>query len=98
MAQIDAQLRDLDRRLEGYDELAEQRRRLMAARAALSGDTPGEKRLTQDEVAEYVRAHPGSKAGEIAQGLGVTQGMVSAHLFRGRDKRFVRRDDGWHLK
>jgi hypothetical protein len=101
VAQIDDQLTELDRRLEGYEELVAERRRLVTARRALTGESPppgpGDKRLSQEQVADYLREHPGSRAGEIAQGLGVSPAMVSAHLFRGKGSRFVRREDGWHV-
>jgi hypothetical protein len=46
----------------------------------------------------YLGEHPGSRAGEIAEGLGVPLARVSSHLYRGKHTRFVSRPDGWHLR
>jgi DNA-directed RNA polymerase specialized sigma24 family protein len=103
VGEIEQRLRELDGQLEGYRELVEERARLVAARAALTGErrihTPsGARRLSQDEVAEYLRKHPGSKAGEIAAALEVPLANVSQHLYRGKHERFEARGDGWHLR
>ena len=95
VARIDEQLADVDRRLEGYQELLGERRRLLAAKSALTGEPvsslKGPGRLSSDTVAAYLADHPGSKATAIAQALGATQGVVSACLYRGRETRFERR-------
>ncbi|HEX4036242.1 MAG TPA: hypothetical protein VHX66_17520 [Solirubrobacteraceae bacterium] len=105
LAQIDAQIKALDGELAGYQELVDERRRLAAARAALTGErapaglsASGARRLSQDEVADYLREHPGSKAGDIARALDVPLTNVSAHLYRGKRGRFEARGDGWHLR
>jgi hypothetical protein len=49
-------------------------------------------------VAAYLAEHPGTRAGEIVQALGVPLPRVSSHLYRGKHTRFVSREDGWHLR
>ncbi len=49
------------------------------------------KQVSQEEVAQFLAEHPGARAGEIAEGLGVSSGRVSAHLFKGKNDRFVNR-------
>ena len=62
-----------------------------------SGRQPTYGQITYGDVAEYLAEHPGSRAGEIAKGLGVSLARVSSHLYRGKHTRFVSREDGWHL-
>jgi DNA-binding transcriptional ArsR family regulator len=93
VAQIDEQLAEVEF----------ERQRLVAARAALMSSNPvqtpsGARRISSDEVAGYLRGHPGSRASEIARALGVPLTTVSQHLYRGKRKRFVDGDDGWRLK
>jgi DNA-directed RNA polymerase specialized sigma24 family protein len=99
MREIESQLRRIDRELAPYERLRAERERLLAARAALSGKQtrkPG--RVSQELVAEYLREHPGALPAEIATALEVPVTNVSAHLYRGKNERFERRADGWHVK
>jgi hypothetical protein len=98
VADIEKKLAALDGELARYEDLLSERERLQAARAALLGEktTPGQ--ITYGDVAEYLAEHPGSRAGEIAKGLGVPLARVSSHLYRGKHTRFVSRADGWHLR
>jgi len=48
------------------------------------------------DVFEYLARRPGSRAGEIAAGLGVGQAAVSAHLYRGKGRLFARRGERWY--
>jgi hypothetical protein len=98
VAEIERKLAVLDGELARYEELLSERERLQAARATLLGEahTPGQ--ITQGDVAEYLAGHPGSRAGEIAKALGVPLARVSSHLYRGKQTRFVSREDGWHLR
>ena len=102
VAQIDARLAELDRELELVDGLMAERRRLLQARRALTGDTAPAgglvRRVTQDEVAAFLAANPGVRAGVIAKALGVPLVNISQHLHRGKDTRFERRPDGWYLR
>jgi len=97
VSEIDDRLKNLDEQLAGHDELLRERERLRAARATLLGEGPAGQ-ISQDDIAAYLAEHPGSRPRQIAEALGVTAGRVSAHLFRGKDKRFVSRSDGWHLR
>jgi hypothetical protein len=48
------------------------------------------------DVFQYLARHPGSLAGEVAAGLGVGQGAVSAHLYRGKGRLFVSDGGRWY--
>ena len=97
VADIDEQLSVLDRDLASYEPLLAERDRLRAARAALTGEGPAPQ-ISQDDVAAYLKEHPGSRAGAVAKALNVPLARVSSHLYRGKRTRFVSRDDGWHLR
>ncbi len=101
LAGIEDELDRVNKQLAGYDDLLAERRRLLAARAALTGEhgeTIGKRRISQDEVATYLAEHPDSWPAEIAQALGVPVTNVSAHLHRGKDTRFFRGGSGWQLR
>ena len=105
LREIDERLAVLDRELATHDALVEERARLAAAREALTGERPptvaagaGSRRLGGNEIAEYLRTHPGSKAGDIARAFNVPLTNVSQHLYRGKHGRFEARGDGWHLR
>jgi len=105
LREIDERLAAVDGELEAYRELVVERNRLAAARAALTGTrapaglsaSPG-RRVSQDEIADFLREHPGSKAGDIARFFEVPLTNVSQHLYRGKQGRFEARGDGWHLR
>lgn len=97
LAEIDDRLRALNEQLAAHEPLLAERERLRAARATLLGEGPSGQ-ISQDDVAEYLSEHPGSRPREIADALGVSSGRVSAHLFRAKHTRFVSRGDGWHLR
>jgi hypothetical protein len=97
VAEIDEKLSLLDRDLAAYEEMLSERDRLRAARAALTGEGPAPQ-ISQDDVAAYLKEHPGSRAGAIAKALEVPLARVSSHLYRGKRTRFVSREDGWHLR
>jgi hypothetical protein len=104
LAGIEDELDRVDKKLAGYDELVAERRRLLAARAALTGEhgetsgSSGKRRISQEDVAAYLAEHPDSWPGEIAEALGVPVTNVSAHLHRGKDTRFFRGGSGWQLR
>src|ERR1700719_777546 len=83
MRQIDEELERVNTGLSGYDGLLRERQRLLAARAALSGEKPmsSKGRTTQDEVAAYLMTHPGAWPAQIAAALNVAVTNVSAHLY-----------------
>jgi hypothetical protein len=96
--EIDEQLTRLNKE---EKTLVAERGRLLAAKAALTGRAsvgPARgKRISQDDIAGYLRDHPGSLPAQVAEALGVPVTNVSAHLYRAKDTRFQRRGDGWHL-
>ena len=84
-------------------ELDEERERLIAARAALDGKAvvPQARppQISQDQVADYLAEHPGSKYTEIAAALEARPTVIAAHLNRGQKSgRFLNTDDGWSLR
>jgi hypothetical protein len=97
VAEIDEKLSVLDGELASYEDLLAERERLVAARAALTGEGPAP-RISQDDVAGYLAEHGQSRAGAIAKALGVPLANVSAHLYRGKHTRFVSREKGWDLR
>jgi hypothetical protein len=85
------------------DELERERARLLRARALLRGEAvpdPREPilrpRITREDVFDYLTRNPGSRPGEIAAGLGVGQGTVSADLHRGKGRLFSTRGGRWY--
>jgi hypothetical protein len=99
---IDQELDRVNKGLSGYEQLLRERERLLAARAALTGERPGGgstgSRTSQDDVAAYLAEHPDSWPAEIAGALGVPVTNVSAHLYRGKSTRFERGKDGWRVR
>jgi hypothetical protein len=103
---VNSLVREIDReltRLQRWDVFAaRQRELLLAARAALSreGALPPARprRVSQDDVASYLAEHPGSSPVQIAESLRVSAATVSSHLYRGKNARYERRSDGWHLR
>jgi DNA-binding transcriptional ArsR family regulator len=105
LREIDERLAAVDGELEAYRELVAERNRLAAARAALTGtrapaglSASRGRRVSQDEIAEFLAEHPGSKAGDIARAFEVPLTNVSQHLYRGKQGRFEARGDGWYLR
>ena len=99
--EIDTQLQRIEQGLSGYEPLLRERERLLAARAALTGErapSGGKARVSQDEVAAYLSEHPDSLPADIAAALGVPVTNVSAHLYRGKVTRFERSARGWRLR
>jgi hypothetical protein len=97
--EIDEQLTRLDKEEKA---LAVERGRLLAAKSALTGRAsvgPSRgKRISQDDIAAHLTAHPGSSPSQIASALGVPVTNVSTHLYRAKGERFERKKDGWHLR
>jgi hypothetical protein len=99
--EIDQELERIERGLSGYEPLLRERERLLAARAALTGEEPagsGKARTSQDDVAAFLAEHPDSWPADIAAALGVPVTNVSAHLYRGKRRRFERGEQGWRLR
>ena len=101
MHEIDVQLERIEQGLSGYEPLLRERERLLAARAALTGErapSGGKARVSQDDVAAFLAEHPDSWPADIAAALGVPVTNVSAHLYRGKRTRFERGEQGWRLR
>lgn len=98
MREIDARLADVERELGTYKELVAERERLRRARAELTGEQLGVKRLSQDELAAYLEKHPGSRAKKIAGDFGVPIATISSHLYRAKLTRFESRPGGWYVR
>jgi DNA-directed RNA polymerase specialized sigma24 family protein len=87
--------RQLDRAIKRVER---EHARLLAARATLDVMREKRPRFSQDDVAAYLREHPGSTYSEIAAGLGAPAVNVGAHLTRGRKAgRFVNEGGKWSL-
>jgi DNA-directed RNA polymerase specialized sigma24 family protein len=102
LREIDRELEHVESELSRYDELVHERERLLAARAALTGQAPpgarARRRISQDDVAAFLSEHPGASPSEMASALGVPVTNVSAHLYRGKSTRFERGGHGWRLR
>lgn len=99
--EIDVQLERIEQGLSAYEPLLRERERLLAARAALTGErapSGGKARVSQDDVAAFLAEHPDSWPADIAAALGVPVTNVSAHLYRGKHTRFERGEQGWRLR
>lgn len=106
MGAVASALRGIDAELERLDELeraaARERVLLVAARDALLGEAAGRhtrrRRVAREEITAYLVEHPGSWPAEIAEALDAPSTNVSTHLYRGRDTRYERREDGWYVR
>jgi hypothetical protein len=99
--EIDHELERVNSGLSGYEPLLRERERLLAARAALTGEQPpssSKARISQDDVAAFLAEHPDSWPADIAAALDVPVTNVSAHLYRGKTTRFTRGEHGWRLR
>lgn len=97
LGEIDRRLEQVERELADRQALVAERDRLRRARAAMAGE-PLVAQVSQDDVAAFIAEHPGARPGEIAEGLKVPSGTISAHLFRGKRTRFLSRGGQWYLR
>jgi hypothetical protein len=100
---IEHRIAEIEREVASIAPLVRERTRLLRARAVLRGDPePSGResilrpRITRESVFAYLTRNPGSEAGEIAAGLGVGQGAVSAHLHRGKGRLFATNAGRWY--
>jgi hypothetical protein len=99
---IERRIEAIDRELVGYAPLAAERDRLVKMKAAILGEPVIARsllrpRVAREDVASYLEANPGARAGQVAHALGVGQPAISAHLYRGRDRLFVNRGGRWFV-
>jgi DNA-binding transcriptional ArsR family regulator len=100
LAAIEDRLDELESEISAVAPLIHERARLLRARAMIRGepeprDQIHRTRISRADVFEYLARNPGSRAGEIATGLGVGQAAVSAHLYRGKGRLFASRAGRW---
>lgn len=92
---INRELRDLDRDRANLDA---RRARLLTARAALEDEalvpSPRPRRISREEVTEYLRGNPGSTTSQVAEGMGVKPTTVAQHLSRGGKDGLYRYESG----
>jgi hypothetical protein len=102
---IEGRIAEIEREITTVAPLVHERARLLRARALILGEpepelgaTGGDRRshVTRERVFEYLARNPGSRAGEIADGVGASQGAVSAHLYRGKGRLFTSRGGRWY--
>jgi hypothetical protein len=107
VAQMDKRIRIINKKLEPFEALIEQRKKIEASRRALLSERAptngGGRGLTQEEVVNWMRNEEGlHTVYEIAQGLGANEAAVRSHLSRGKDERFTQTFDGnqkkWELR
>lgn len=103
LERIEQRVEEIEAEIATLAPLVHERARLLRARATILGEPAPDlrrpaspRRITKTDVFEYLTRHPGSRAGEIALGLGVEQSAVSAHLYRGKGRVFSRRADRWY--
>lgn len=92
---IDSELAEVERDQKRIDA---DRARLLAARAALDDEgvvpSPRPRRVSREEVTEYLRDNPGSTTAEVAGGMGVKPMTVAKHLSRGGKDGIYRYENG----
>jgi hypothetical protein len=103
LERLDRRVDEIEAEIATIAPLVHERARLLRARAAIRGERESDlhrpalqRRITRADVFEYLARHPGSRAGEVAAGLGVGQAAVSAHLYRGKGQLFARIAERWY--
>ena len=103
LEKIDRRVQEIEAGIVTLAPLVHERARLLRAKATILGEPEPDlhrpalqRRITRADVFEYLARHPGSRAGEIAAGLGVEQAAVSAHLYRGKGRLFARQAEQWY--
>lgn len=90
------QLTQIEEDLRPYEELVERKRRVSSALAALDGEKIT-RRLSWEQIAEYVAAHPGARPAEMSAALEAPLKNIFAHLARNEGRVFQRHGDGWSV-
>ena len=102
IAQINRAIDEIDKRMKPYEALAAKKQQLVAARRALLGTGSrltgnAGHRLTLDDLVAFIGENPGASPRQMAEHFGVTQGTVSSHLYRNKD-RFVRNNGSYWVR
>lgn len=99
---IDDNITELEKMLTPYEKIKAEIDKLRSARRALLGGNRltggGGSRIRQEDVVEYLAQNPGSAPSDIAEALGTTQPVISSHLQRGKDERFLTKNKKWWLR
>lgn len=106
-AEIDDQITTIDNSkvMKAAQALIEKKTKLMAARRALLGGntlTGGSSgtRIIQSDVAGYLTQLEGKGAtlAQAAEALHTTEAVIRGHFNRGKDERFLKKNNLWYLR
>lgn len=102
IAELDEKIEAVEKKMKPYEELNNTKIRLMSARRALMGTgsrTTGNAgtKLTVDDVKAFLTANAGSSPGQVAENFGVTQSVVSSHLYRNKGQ-FIKKDGRYWVR
>jgi hypothetical protein len=104
LEEIDEQITKIDNSkvMKAAAKLIEKKNILMSTRRALMGGnkmTGGSSpRITQADVVEELKKIPGQAPGSLAEALHTTEAVIRGHLNRGKDERFIKKDNVWYLR
>lgn len=102
LEQIEEGLEKIEIRMRPYEKLNEKKQELLAARRALLGGSKltgsGGKQVRQADIVDFLRKKPGSTPQEIASHFGTTPNAIYNHLNRGRDERFLKKENKWWIR
>lgn len=103
---IDSQIAKLDRKLEPFNELIQERQRLRKAKAILLGESAGPRagggantQLTADQVRHAFRESKERylSVADLAKATGAPDSTVRSHLNRGKGTSYKKKGDNWRL-
>jgi hypothetical protein len=104
LEEVDAKIQEIDNSkvMRSAAKLIEKKTKLMATRRALLGGnamTGGSSgtRITQGDVVGAITGNGDSPA-TIAERLHTTEAVVRGHLNRGKDERFLKKNNLWYLR
>lgn len=104
---IDEQITRIDnsKAMKAAAKLIDQKNKLMATRRALLGGnkmTGGSSpRITQSDVVKWFEDnsdYDGATPKDLAENLHTTEAVIRGHLSRGKDERFLKKNDRWYLR
>lgn len=101
---IEEKIELVEERMKPYEALNQKKQELVAARRALLGGSRltgagSGARIRQEDVVDWLRKNEGGHGSqEIADGINGSEPSVRAHLNRGKDERFLKKDSKWYLR
>jgi hypothetical protein len=107
LEEIDEQITKIDNSkvMKAAEKLIEKKTILMATRRALLGGnkmTGGSgSRIVQSDVVKWFTDNDerdGAIPADIAEELHTTEAVIRGHLNRGKDERFLKKDNRWYLR